>query len=83
MTSVVSYSGNNASFYSTNSVSPHYEKCSGYTWLSETSRNYGYSSCCDWTNEIKVVNCGQNYVYKLMSSSAAHPCHLGYCGSDN
>ena len=145
MTSVASYSGNNASFCLTNLVSPQHEKCSGYTWLSETSRNqnsgsasncdsnlsgwyrfgggagtkiatscvpsnrcgthasgwmngvhptvadgevtrtvcFSYNSCCSWSNEIKVVNCGQYYVYKLMSTSAAHPCNLGYCGSDN
>ena len=43
---------------------------------------YTYYSCCDWPNNIEVVNCGEYYVYKLIGNSA-NPCHLRYCGSDN
>ena len=45
---------------------------------------YHYNSnCCQWSNNIEVVNCGQYYVYKLISTSPQHSCHLAYCGSDN
>ena len=45
---------------------------------------YSWSTnCCTWSNNIEVVNCGEYYVYQLMSTSPAHPCHLVYCGSDN
>ena len=45
---------------------------------------YHYNSnCCQWSNNIEVVNCGQYYVYKLISTSPQNPCHLAYCGSDN
>ena len=37
-------------------------------------------NCCLWSNSIKVVNCGQYYVYKLSKPSG---CSLRYCGSDN
>ena len=36
--------------------------------------------CCNWSNNIEVVNCGQYYVYKL---SPVPDCYLSYCGSDN
>ena len=39
------------------------------------------SNCCNWSNNIEVVNCGQYYVYKLSPPSAG--CTLRYCGSDN
>jgi Notch-like protein len=42
-----------------------------YTW---------YSECCEYSNKIEVVNCGQYYVYKL---SPPPQCDLRYCGSDN
>ena len=42
---------------------------------------YSYSgNCCNWSNNIEVVNCGQYYVYKL---SRPPTCYLRYCGSDN
>ena len=42
---------------------------------------YNWSSnCCNWSNNIEVVNCGQYYVYKLSPPPA---CTLRYCGSDN
>ena len=124
------------------------EKCSGYTWLNETSRNersvtgnspicdkglsgwyrfggragikiatscgstnrcgthatgwmdgahpteadgkvirkvcYHWNhNCCNYSNDIEVINCGKYYVYKLMSTPPDNPCHLAYCGSDN
>ena len=37
-------------------------------------------NCCNWSNNIEVVNCGKYYVYKLSKPPA---CHLRYCGSDN
>jgi Notch-like protein len=39
-----------------------------------------YSDCCQYSNNIEVVNCGQYYVYKLSPPPA---CYLRYCGSDN
>lgn len=42
-----------------------------------------FGNCCQWSNNIDVVNCGQYYVYELISTSPVHPCDLGYCGSDN
>ena len=42
-----------------------------------------FSTCCQWSNNIEVVNCGQYYVYKLLSTPPEHPCNLRYCGSDN
>lgn len=126
---------------------PQHEKCSGYTWLTESSRNknsgsvtigcdsslsgwyrfggaagtkiatscvpinkcgthapgwmngahptiddgevtrtvcyHYFGHCCKWSNNIEVVNCGQYYVYKLMSTPPSHPCNLRYCGTDN
>ena len=41
------------------------------------------NNCCNWSNDIEVINCGKYYVYKLMSTPPDHPCHLVYCGSDN
>ena len=38
-------------------------------------------NCCNWSNNIEVVNCGRYYVYKLSRPSAG--CNLRYCGSDN
>jgi hypothetical protein len=37
-------------------------------------------NCCNWSNNVEVVNCGQYYVYKL---SPSPDCNLRYCGSDN
>ena len=42
--------------------------------------NY-FGNCCNWSNDIEVVNCGQYYVYKL--SRPSNGCNLRYCGSDN
>ena len=39
-----------------------------------------YGGCCQWSNNIEVVNCGNYYVYKL---SRPPQCNLRYCGSDN
>ena len=44
---------------------------------------YTWNNCCEWSNDIEVINCGQYYVYKLMSTPPAHSCNLVYCGSDN
>ena len=40
-------------------------------------------NCCLWAKNIKVVNCGQYYVYELISTHPSNPCFLRYCGSDN
>ena len=37
-------------------------------------------NCCEFSNNIEVVNSGQYYVYKL---SAPPVCRSRYCGSDN
>ena len=43
---------------------------------------WSYSGgCCQWSDSIEVVNCGQYYVYKL--SPATVGCNTVYCGSDN
>ena len=42
---------------------------------------YNWHSCCEFSNNIKVVNCGKYYVYKL--SKPPGGCHSRYCGSDN
>ena len=42
---------------------------------------YSWSSnCCQYSNNIEVVNCGLYYVYKLIPT---RNCHFRYCGSDN
>ena len=44
---------------------------------------YSYLGDCCWrSSNIKVVNCGQYYVYQL-SKPPPPGCHLRYCGSDN
>ena len=40
--------------------------------------NFG-GNCCNWPNDIEVLNCGQFYVYKLGPTPL---CYLRYCGSD-
>ena len=35
------------------------------------------SKCCNWSNNIRVRNCGDFYVYEL--TRTPH-CHLRYCG---
>ena len=37
------------------------------------------NNCCQGSNNIEIVNCGQYYVYKL---SPPPLCDLRYCGSD-
>ena len=41
------------------------------------------SNCCNWSNEIEVINCGKYYVYKLISTTPSLKCVLRYCGSDD
>ena len=36
--------------------------------------------CCENSNSIEVVNCGQYYVYRLIRPPR---CDFRYCGSDN
>ena len=46
----------------------------------EVTRKVCYTwngNCCNWSNNIQVVNCGDFYVYKLVPPSA---CQLRYCG---
>ena len=37
------------------------------------------SSCCEWSSNIKVINCGSYFVYYLSGTPA---CSLRYCGTD-
>ncbi|CAH3194927.1 unnamed protein product, partial [Porites evermanni] len=37
------------------------------------------SSCCDWSTNIKVRNCGSYYVYYLNDTPT---CSLRYCGTN-
>jgi hypothetical protein len=39
-------------------------------------------NCCNGSNNIEVVNCGQYYVYKLSLTSSRCVC-CRFCGSDN
>ncbi len=41
---------------------------------------FNNGNCCDFSNHIEVVNCGQYYVYELKHPPA---CYMRYCGSDN
>lgn len=36
------------------------------------------SGCCEWSNNIRVRNCGVFYVYELVTPPN---CHLRYCGN--
>lgn len=48
----------------------------------EVSRTVCYhwgGSCCKWSNSIKVLNCGDFYVYELRPPPV---CSLRYCGGD-
>ncbi|XP_046857656.1 neurogenic locus notch homolog protein 2-like [Xenia sp. Carnegie-2017] len=35
--------------------------------------------CCDWSNHIKVINCGPYFIYKLVPTFG---CYFRYCGTD-
>ncbi|XP_046860933.1 pancreatic secretory granule membrane major glycoprotein GP2-like [Xenia sp. Carnegie-2017] len=37
------------------------------------------NSCCHWSNDIEVINCGPYFVYKL---SRPRVCSLRYCGTN-
>ena len=37
------------------------------------------SDCCNWSNSVKVTNCGGYYVYYITSTPA---CSLRYCSTD-
>ena len=37
------------------------------------------SSCCDWSTNINVTNCGSYYLYYLSGTPA---CRLRYCGTN-
>ena len=39
---------------------------------------HGWNGCCEDSNDIEVVNCGQYYVYNL---SPPPGCDFKYCGS--
>ncbi|XP_068725844.1 oncoprotein-induced transcript 3 protein-like [Montipora capricornis] len=43
---------------------------------------FSYWSCCNWSINIQVRNCGDFYIYKINSTPSEHPCHLVYCGTD-
>ena len=70
------------------SVNPSYCGTHGAGWLNGghpttadgiVSRTvcFDYSGdCCQWSNTIRVQNCGPYYVYELLAPPA---CHLRYC----
>ena len=35
-------------------------------------------NCCNWSNNVKVRNCGEFYVYELRKTPQ---CQLRYCGA--
>ncbi|XP_032230168.2 uromodulin [Nematostella vectensis] len=35
------------------------------------------SSCCNWSNDIRILNCGSYYIYELIKPPG---CSLRYCG---
>ncbi|XP_015773267.1 PREDICTED: pancreatic secretory granule membrane major glycoprotein GP2-like isoform X2 [Acropora digitifera] len=72
---------------------PPYHRCGTYVtgWLNgghptvadgQVSRQVCFhytSSCCDWSKNIKVRNCGSYYVYFL---SGTPGCNLRYCSTN-
>ena len=49
----------------------------------QVSRKVCYNwnnDCCNWSNTIRVRNCGGFYVYELDKTPV---CHLRYCGNAN
>lgn len=41
-----------------------------------------HSTCCKWSINIEVENCGGYYVYKLSQTPVGTGCDTRYCGSD-
>ena len=72
---------------------PPYDRCDtdATTWINgshitvadgQVSRQVCFhwtSSCCEWSTNIKVRNCGSYFVYYLSGTSV---CSLRYCGTD-
>ena len=48
--------------------------------VNRTACFHAHSSCCYFSTNIKVRNCGSYYVYYL--SGTAYTCNLRYCGTD-
>jgi hypothetical protein len=46
----------------------------------EVCYHWSKHGCCQFSNDIEVLNCGKFYVYKLYPAPA---CYLRYCGSNN
>ena len=42
---------------------------------------FQWGSCCNWSTNIKVRNCGSYYVYYLSGTPGGH-CDLRYCGTN-
>ena len=42
---------------------------------------FHWGSCCRWSTNIKVRNCGSYYVYYLSGTPSGH-CSLRYCGTN-
>ena len=42
---------------------------------------FHWGSCCNWSTNIKVRNCGSYYVYYLSGTPGGH-CDLRYCGTN-
>lgn len=43
---------------------------------------FTWDTCCSWSIDIQVRNCGDFYVYYINKTPPEHPCHLRFCGSD-
>ena len=41
-----------------------------------------FSTCCVWSINIQVRNCGDYFVYYINRTPLEHTCHLRYCGAD-
>ena len=43
---------------------------------------FSWESCCHWSTNIQVRNCGSFYVYYLSGTPDNNHCDLRYCGTD-
>ena len=43
---------------------------------------FSWESCCQWSINIQVRNCGDFFVYYIDGTAREHQCHLGYCTTD-
>ncbi|XP_066025285.1 pancreatic secretory granule membrane major glycoprotein GP2 isoform X4 [Pocillopora verrucosa] len=42
---------------------------------------FSWSNCCTWSIDIKVMNCGDFYIYYIDGTPREHQFHLRYCGT--